>query len=118
MFHYEGGIRLSISDMRAGEMMKKNLILTELGVFLFLFAYQASVQAAPACKGPNKNDPGCAQEAAAAAAVVDSVTVDWFNQALVVRGSGFTGSTNFLLGSSVIPLQAQTCSLWIPRRCQ
>ena len=93
--------------MRTGEMMKNNLILKGLCVFLFLFAYQTSVQAAPAaCKGPNKNDPGCGEETApvVAAAVVDSVTVDWFNQALVVRGSGFTGSTDFLLGSSVIPL--------------
>ncbi len=87
--------------MRTGEMMKNNLILKGLCVFLFLFAYQASVQAAPAaCKGPNKNDPGCVQEAAVAAAVVDSVTVDWFNQALIVRGSALAGATTFVLGNS------------------
>jgi len=88
--------------MRAGEMMKKNLILKGLCVFLFLFAYQASVQAAPACKGPNKNNPGCGEETApvVAAAVVDSVTVDWFNQALIVRGSGLAGATTFVLGNS------------------
>jgi len=85
--------------------MKNNLIFKGLCVLLLMFAFQASVLAAPACKGPNKNDPGCEEEAAAAAAaVVDSVTVDWFNQVLVVRGSGFTGSTSFLLGSSVTPL--------------
>ncbi len=70
--------------------------------FLLMFAFQASLLAAPACKGQNKNDPGC--EPAVATAVVDSVTVDWLNQKLVVRGSGFTGSTSFLLGSSTAPL--------------
>lgn len=84
--------------------MKNNLLLKGLSVLLLLGAFQASALAAPACKGPNKNDPGCNQEVAAAPAVVDSVTVDWFNQALVVRGSGFTGSTSFLLGSGVTPL--------------
>ena len=97
-------IRMSISDMRTGEMMKKNLIFKGLCVLLFMFAFQVSVQAAPPCKGPNKNDPGCEQEAAVVAAVVDSVTVDWLNEALIVRGSGFIGSTSFLLGSSVTPL--------------
>jgi hypothetical protein len=98
-------IRLLISDMNTGEMMRKNLIFKGLLVILFMFAFQASVQAAPPCKGPNKNDPGCDEEAAAAAAAeVDSVTVDWLNEKLVIRGSGFTGSTSFLLGSSVTPL--------------
>jgi len=84
--------------------MRINLLFKGLAVLLLLGAFQASVLAAPACKGQSKNDPGCNQEVAAAAAVVDSVTVDWFNQALVVRGSGFTGSTSFLLGSSATPL--------------
>lgn len=96
-------IRYSISDMRTGEMMKKKLIFKGLCVLLIMFAFQASAQAPP-CKGQNKNDPGCDQEVAAAAAVVDSVTVDWLNEALIVRGSGFTGLTSFLLGSSVTPL--------------
>ncbi len=89
--------------MRTGEIMKKKLIFKGLCVLLIMFAFQASAQAPP-CKGQNKNDPGCDQEVAAAAAVVDSVTVDWLNEALIVRGSGFTGSTSFLLGSSVTPL--------------
>ena len=99
---------LSISDKKLGEMMKKNLMLKGFFALLFIFAVQASVQAAPACKGPNKNDAGCAEELPAepdpVVAVVDSVTVDWLNEKLTVRGSGFAGSTNFLLGSSVTPL--------------
>lgn len=60
--------------------------------------------AAPPCKGPNKYDPGCpdAEEPAPAEpdAVVESVTVDWFNQVIVVRGSGLSGVTEFLLGGN------------------
>ena len=103
-FRMATSIRLSISDMRTGEIMKKKRIFKGLCVLLIMFAFQASAQAPP-CKGQNKNDPGCEEEAAAApAAVVDSVTVDWLNENLVVRGSGFTGSTSFVLGSSVTPL--------------
>jgi len=82
-------------------MMKNNLVVKGLAVLLLMGAFQASVLAAPACKGQKKNDPGCDQEVAAAAAVVDSVTVDWLNEKLVVRGSGLAGATNFVLGNSV-----------------
>jgi hypothetical protein len=82
-------------------MMKNNLIFKGLVVLLLMGAFQASVLAAPACKGQKKNDPGCDQEAAAAPVVVDSVTVDWLNEKLVVRGSGLAGATNFVLGNSV-----------------
>ena len=89
-------------------MMKKNLMLKGFFALLFMFAVQASVQAAPACKGPNKNDAGCNVELPAepdpVVVVVDSVTVDWLNEKLTVRGNGFVGGTNFLLGSSVTPL--------------
>jgi len=88
--------------------MMKNFIFKGLVVLFFIFAIQTSVQAAPACKGPNKYDAGCPDAAAAepalAPVVVNSVTVDWANEKLVVRGSGFTVSTSFLLGSSATPL--------------
>jgi hypothetical protein len=107
---------LSIFDKKLGEMMKNNLMLKGFLVLLFLFAVQASVQAAPACKGPNKNDPGCNEvipaepDPVVVVAVVDSVSVDWLNEKLTVRGSGFAGSTNFLLGSSVTPLATSLIS--------
>jgi hypothetical protein len=77
--------------------------------FALALLFHCTASAAPACKGANKNDPGCpgAEEppvAPAAAAVVDSVTVDWLNLTLLVRGSGFTGSTEFRLGGSLTPL--------------
>jgi hypothetical protein len=87
--------------------MMKNSAFKGLFVLAFIFAVQSSLEAAPPCKGPNKNDAGCEapiEEPVADPVMVDSVTVDWLNERLVVRGSGFTGSTSFLLGSNVTPL--------------
>jgi hypothetical protein len=33
-------------------------------------------------------------------AIVESVTVDWFNLVFIIRGSGFTGATEFYLGGN------------------
>ena len=89
----------------------KKLIFKGLGVLLLIFAFQAAALAAPECKGPNKNNPGCPGATApeepdpvAEPVVVDSVTVDWLNEKLVVRGSGLTGPPSFLLGSDPTPL--------------
>ena len=89
--------------------MQKDGEMKGILFFTLLFLFQGVASAAPACKGANKYDPGCPgteepPAAAVAAAVVDSVTVDWFNQRLVVRGSGFTGATEFLLGGNPTPL--------------
>ncbi|MDX1460602.1 MAG: hypothetical protein R3348_06045 [Xanthomonadales bacterium] len=76
------------------------------GALFACFALQPAIlYAAPPCKGPNKNDPGCgAEEPAPPPVVVDSVEVDWFNQSLVVRGSGLSGVTSFGLGGFAGPL--------------
>jgi len=87
--------------------MKYHFLFKGLSILFFVLAVQSSLMAAPACKGPNKNDPGCpgaAVEPPPPPVVVDSITVDWMNETLVVRGSGFTGSTSFLLASSETPL--------------
>jgi len=80
--------------------------------FLLLFSFIAinsPAYSAAACKGKNASDPGCPgaateppaeEEAAVDPAVVDNATVDWFNQKIVLRGSGFTGTTQFILGGS------------------
>ena len=61
---------------------------------------------APACKGPNKYDEGCpgVEEPAAvvASSVVDSTTVDWANEKIIVRGSDLDTVTAFTLGGSVL----------------
>lgn len=75
---------------------------------LALYVLQpVSVLAQPACKGPNKNDPGCAIEEPPPPpppASVDSVEVDWFNQRLVVRGASLSGVASFGLGGFAGPL--------------
>ena len=84
--------------------------------FLFfsgLLTLNGPAYSAPACKGPNKYDAGCPdaatepapeepapEEPVTAAAAVDNATVDWLNQKIVLRGSGFTGTTQFVLGGS------------------
>ncbi|MBL4781559.1 MAG: hypothetical protein JKX92_04900 [Porticoccaceae bacterium] len=80
-----------------------------LGTLLVMLVVASAVRAAPPgpCEGPNKRDPGCPGTEVQAAAVVDSVTVDWFNQLLRIRGSGFVaggGGTSFLLGGNLNPL--------------
>ncbi|MFV8817723.1 hypothetical protein [Haliea sp. E17] len=78
------------------------------GVVLFGVAVSLlsspTFSAAP-CKGPNKNDPGCPgtepAPAAAASTVVDSVTVDWANEKIIVRGADLDTVTDFTLGGSV-----------------
>ncbi len=82
-----------------------------LGLGLFLCLLSGAALAAPPCKGPNKNDPGCVTEeppvAAAGTVVVDSVSVDWLAQALVVRGADLDTVTAFGLGGSATPLPTQ-----------
>lgn len=75
-------------------------------VLLLALSISLPALAAPPCKGPNKNDEGCpgAEEQPPPEAVVESVTVDWFNQVIVVRGSGFAESTVFLLGGNATEL--------------
>ena len=71
---------------------------------LLLAFVSLNVSAQPACKGPNKNDPGCGAEVVVAPAVVESVTVDWAGEKLVVRGSDLTNSTQVLIGGNPTPL--------------
>jgi hypothetical protein len=84
------------------EMKKAHLGIMLSALVLGLVATQA-LNAAPACKGVNKNDPGCLV-AAVTPAAVDSATVDWLNQLVTIRGSNFTGTTEFMLGAIATPL--------------
>jgi len=90
-------------------------VLTGFGLFLFSGVFAATAMAAPPCKGPNKNDPGCVNTVAVTPALANSVTVDWFNQILVVRGSGFTSTTAFALGGTAVTTANVTdTQLYIP----
>lgn len=89
--------------------MKVLTAIQGLSASLLLFVFTtSSLMAAPPCKGPNKNDPGCPgtedppppPESLLAANMVDSVTVDWLNLVLVVRGTGIDAATDWFLGGS------------------
>lgn len=78
-----------------------------IAALLFFVFTTSSLMAAPPCKGPNKNEPGCpgAEEPPPppellAAYMVDSVTVDWLNLILVVRGTGIDVATDWVLSGS------------------
>lgn len=75
---------------KPGGMMRKVLMFNRLGIALLMLAIYGLAQAAKPPPKPPKVAP----------VVVDSVTVDWVNERLVVRGSGFVDSTSFLLGGS------------------
>jgi len=89
--------------------MKVLTAIQGLSVSLLLFVFTtSSLMAAQACKGPRQNDPGCPgaeeppppPESILAAGMVGSVTVDWFNLVLVVRGTGIDVAADWVLGGS------------------
>ncbi len=84
----------------------------------------AAVTAQPACKGPNKNDPGCpgaedppveeppVEEPPVEALPEDAVknaSVDWLNEAVVIRGTGLSAASEFRIGGSA-PLTPSSAS--------
>jgi hypothetical protein len=80
-----------------------------LALLLIQFLFINSVSSAPACKGPNKNDPGCAvAEAAPAAIAINSATVDWLNEKIIVRGENFSGSTTITIAGLAATIGTQT----------
>jgi hypothetical protein len=82
-----------------------------VGFGLLFLSFGTAALAAPPCKGPNKNDPGCGGEEppveAVGAAVVDSITVDWLGQALIVRGADLDTVAAFGLAGNAGPLPTQ-----------
>lgn len=69
-----------------------------------LMVVQVSV-AQPACKGPNKNDPGCpgAEEPPPpepGPVQVNSASVDWAGESIILRGAGFDVVPGVALGDS------------------
>jgi hypothetical protein len=93
-------------------MVNKIFMVRGLVTFLVLFTCNQALYAAPACKGPNKNDPGCpgteTAPAAVAALEINSVTVDWFNQKLAVRGAGLDTVATFTLGGTTLAIPSVT----------
>ena len=86
-----------------------NNIAKGLALLLIQFTFINSAYSAPACKGPNKNDPGCATAAAAAPPVsINKVQVDWLNEVILVEGANFSGSTTVTIAGAPATINAQT----------
>lgn len=78
-----------------------------LAIAGLLVAQSVAFAAAPACKGPDKNNPECTGDsggttapAAAATGLVDSAVVDWLNEKVTLRGNGLDTVLEFTLGGS------------------
>jgi len=62
------------------------------------------------CSGPHKNDPGCLVSALAAAISVNSATVDWLNEKIIVRGDNFSNSTTVTIAGIPATIGSQTAN--------
>lgn len=85
-----------------------NNIFKGLALLLIQFIFINSVYSAPACKGPNKNDPGCVTAAAAPPVSVNKVQADWINEVILVEGANFSGSTTVTIAGAPATINAQT----------
>ena len=86
-----------------------NIFIKGVAVLLiqFLFingAYSAS------CKGRHANDPGCITSSATSASpiVINSVSIDWLNEIIIVYGSNFSGSTTVNIAGALATISNQT----------
>jgi hypothetical protein len=86
--------------------MNTKVIASLIGTVLFLLMFNSSTTAAPKdpCTKPNP-PPECnapPPPPPPAAAVVNSASVDWLNQAIIVRGENLDPAPEFSLGGSAL----------------
>lgn len=85
------------------------ILATLLLEFAFLGALHAHGDHSVPCSGPHKNDPECLVSVAALPAItVNSATVDWLNENIIVRGENFSGSTTITLAGQPATIGSQT----------
>lgn len=89
------------------------------GSLIFLATFSTTGFAAPGpCQGPNKNDPGCNDPPPPPppAIVINSATVDWFNEKITLRGDALDTATDFVLAGSVpiTPLDVSASEVNLP----
>jgi len=85
-----------------------NNISKGLALLLIQCIFINSAYSAPACKGPNKNDPGCVSAAAAPPVSINRVWADWLNEEIIVEGTNFSGSTTVSIAGAPVTINAQT----------
>jgi hypothetical protein len=60
------------------------------------------------CSGPHKNDPGCLVAAVSPAISVNSATIDWLNEKIIVRGANFSADTTITIAGQPVTIGSQT----------
>jgi hypothetical protein len=89
-----------------------NLTVKILAIFLMEFTFLGTLHAhgdhSVPCSGPHKNDPVCLAAPLPAAIAVNSVTVDWLNEKIIVRGENFSGSTAVTIAGLPATIGSQT----------
>ena len=61
------------------------------------------------CSGPHKHDPGCdALVVAPPAIAVNSASVDWLNEKIIVRGANFSADTTITIAGQTATIGSQT----------
>lgn len=75
----------------------KILVIFFMG-FTFLGQLHAHGDHSKPCSGPHKNDPTCIAPPPSPAISVNSATVDWLNEKIIIGGENFSASTTITIG--------------------
>jgi hypothetical protein len=85
------------------------ILATLLMEFAFLGTLHAHGDHSVPCSGPHKNDPECLVSLAIAPAIsVNSATVDWLNEKIIVRGENFSAGTTITIAGLPATIDSQT----------
>jgi hypothetical protein len=89
-----------------------HLIVKILAILLMEFTLLSTLHAhgdhSVPCSGPHKNDPECVASLLPPAISVNSATVDWLNEKIIVRGGNFSSSTTVTIAGLPATIGSQT----------
>lgn len=94
--------------------MNHHVAIKILVILLIGFTFQGKLHAhgnhAVPCSGPHKNDPGCLVPPPSPPISVNSATIDWLNEKIIVGGENFTGSTTITIAGQTAIISSQTAN--------
>lgn len=76
--------------------------------FMFLGTLHAHGDHSVPCSGPHKNDAACIAAPLPSAISVNSATVDWLNERIIVRGENFSAGTTVTIAGLPATIDSQT----------
>lgn len=85
----------------------KILVIFLMGFTILGKLYAHGDHSSP-CSGPHKNDPVCLAPPAPPAISVNSATVDWLNERIVLGGENFSASTTVTIAGISATIDSQT----------